>query len=68
MCWEAMQKGLGSSPSNRSEDIDDLFLVGASTQPGAGTPSVMMSAKMTAREIAPMMADFLGNSEKVAAK
>ena len=51
-------------PHNRSEDIDDLFLVGASTQPGAGTPSVMMSAKMTAREIAPMMADFLGKSEK----
>ena len=24
----------------------------------------MMSAKMTAREIAPMMADFLGKSEK----
>jgi phytoene desaturase len=26
--------------------------VGASTQPGGGTPSVMMSAKMTARLIA----------------
>lgn len=36
-------------PHNRSEDIAGLYLVGASAQPGAGTPSVMMSAKMTAR-------------------
>ncbi len=39
-------------PHNRSEDIERLYLVGASTQPGAGTPAVMMSAKMTARLIA----------------
>ena len=39
-------------PHNRSEDIESLYLVGASTQPGAGTPSVMMSAKMTARLVA----------------
>jgi phytoene desaturase len=39
-------------PHNRSEDIRNLYLVGAGTQPGAGTPSVMMSAKMTARLIA----------------
>jgi phytoene desaturase len=39
-------------PHNRSEDIKNLYFVGASTQPGAGTPSVMMSAKMTARVIA----------------
>jgi phytoene desaturase len=39
-------------PHNRSEDIDNLYLVGQGTQPGAGTPSVMMSAKMTARAIA----------------
>jgi phytoene desaturase len=38
-------------PHNRSEDITDLYMVGASAQPGAGTPSVMMSAKMTARAI-----------------
>jgi phytoene desaturase len=38
-------------PHNRSEDIENLYLVGASAQPGAGTPSVMMSAKMTARLI-----------------
>ena len=39
-------------PHNKSEDIANLYLVGQSTQPGGGTPSVMMSAKMTAREIA----------------
>ena len=39
-------------PHNKSEDISNLYLVGQSTQPGGGTPSVMMSAKMTAREIA----------------
>ncbi|MFK7929657.1 MAG: phytoene desaturase family protein [Myxococcota bacterium] len=38
-------------PHNRSEDIKNLYMVGASAQPGAGTPSVMMSAKMTARAI-----------------
>lgn len=39
-------------PHNRCPDIPGLYLVGASAQPGAGTPSVMMSAKMTARVIA----------------
>ncbi len=39
-------------PHNRSEDISNLYLVGQGTQPGGGTPSVMMSAKMTARVIA----------------
>ncbi|TCQ08546.1 phytoene desaturase family protein [Sphingomonas sp. PP-CC-3A-396] len=39
-------------PHNRSEDVANLYLVGQGTQPGGGTPSVMMSAKMTAREIA----------------
>ncbi len=39
-------------PHNRSEDISNLYLVGANTQPGGGTPAVMMCAKMTAREIA----------------
>ncbi len=38
-------------PHNRSEDIKNLYLVGQGTQPGGGTPSVMMSAKMTARVI-----------------
>ena len=39
-------------PHNRSEDLERLYLVGANTQPGGGVPSVMMSAKMTARVIA----------------
>jgi phytoene desaturase len=38
-------------PHNRSEDVANLYMVGAGAQPGAGTPSVMMSAKMTARAI-----------------
>ena len=39
-------------PHNKSEDIKNLYLVGQGTQPGGGTPSVMISAKMTARVIA----------------
>jgi len=39
-------------PHNRSEDLEGLYLVGANTQPGAGVPSVILSAKMTARLIA----------------
>lgn len=39
-------------PHNRVAEIDGLYLVGANTQPGAGTPAVMMSAKMTARCVA----------------
>lgn len=39
-------------PHNRSEDVRGLYLVGQGTQPGGGTPSVMMSAKMTARLVA----------------
>ena len=39
-------------PHNRSEDIERFYMVGAGAQPGGGTPSVMMSAKMTARLIA----------------
>ncbi|MEY2800587.1 MAG: hypothetical protein RL513_171 [Pseudomonadota bacterium] len=32
-------------PHNRSEDIQGLYMVGASTHPGAGVPGVLMSAK-----------------------
>ena len=48
-------------PHNRSEDISGLYLVGASSQPGAGTPSVMMSAKMTARAIAEDFSDAIAD-------
>ena len=33
-------------PHNRSEDIPGLYLVGASTHPGAGIPGVLTSAKV----------------------
>ncbi len=49
-------------PHNRSEDIHGLYLVGANAQPGAGTPSVMMSAKMTARLIAQDFGIALGDA------
>lgn len=50
-------------PHNRSEDVKNLYLVGQGTQPGGGTPSVMMSAKMTARVIAEdfAIADHIAN-------
>ncbi len=38
-------------PHNRSRDIKGLYLVGAGTHPGAGVPSVMMSADITSRLI-----------------
>jgi phytoene desaturase len=33
-------------PHNRSEDVKNLFLVGASTHPGAGVPGVLSSARV----------------------
>jgi phytoene desaturase len=33
-------------PHNRSEDFDNLYLVGAGTHPGAGLPGVLSSAKI----------------------
>jgi phytoene desaturase len=41
-------------PHNKSEDIENLFFVGAGTHPGAGLPGVMSSGKITAN----MIADF----------
>jgi phytoene desaturase len=38
-------------PGNRSSDVEGLYLVGASTHPGAGVPGVMLSAEATARAI-----------------
>jgi phytoene desaturase len=32
-------------PHNRSEDVEALYMVGASTHPGAGVPGVLMSAR-----------------------
>jgi phytoene desaturase len=33
-------------PNNKSEDIENLFLVGAGTHPGAGIPGVISSARI----------------------
>ena len=33
-------------PHNKSEDIKGLYMVGASTHPGAGIPGVLTSAKL----------------------
>lgn len=38
-------------PHNISEDIPNLFLVGAGTHPGAGVPGVMLSAETTEKLI-----------------
>ena len=33
-------------PHNKSEDVENLFLVGAGTHPGAGVPGVLSSARV----------------------
>jgi phytoene desaturase len=38
-------------PHNRSEDVAGLYLVGASTQPGAGLPGVLLTAEATEKLI-----------------
>jgi phytoene desaturase len=38
-------------PGNRSSDVKGLYLVGASTHPGAGVPGVMLSAEATTQAI-----------------
>lgn len=38
-------------PHNRSEDIENLFLVGAGTHPGAGVPGVISSARVLDRVV-----------------
>lgn len=38
-------------PHNRSEDIENLYFVGAGTHPGAGLPGVMASGKIAANLI-----------------
>jgi phytoene desaturase len=44
-------------PHNRSEDIEQLYMVGASTHPGAGVPGVLMSA-MALDKVIPAAAEF----------
>ena len=38
-------------PHNKSEEVENLFLVGAGTHPGAGMPGVLTSAKLVANLI-----------------
>ncbi|NVB38176.1 phytoene desaturase [Pseudenhygromyxa sp. WMMC2535] len=38
-------------PHNESEELEDLYLVGAGTHPGAGVPGVLSSAKVLERVI-----------------
>ena len=45
-------------PHNTSEDIENLFLVGAGTHPGAGVPGVLSSAKVLER-VLPDSASFV---------
>jgi phytoene desaturase len=40
-------------PHNQSEDVPNLFLVGAGTHPGAGVPGVLSSGKLVADMIGP---------------
>jgi phytoene desaturase len=44
-------------PHNRSEDIDQLYLVGAGTHPGAGLPGVLSSARVLDK-VVPDAANF----------
>jgi phytoene desaturase len=39
-------------PHNRSEDVQNLYLVGAGTHPGAGLPGVLLSGQIAANLIA----------------
>ena len=48
-------------PHNRSEDVEGLFMVGASTHPGAGVPGVLMSAKAL-DSVVPDAATFLART------
>jgi phytoene desaturase len=50
-------------PHNRSEDIDGLFMVGASTHPGAGVPGVLGSAKAL-ESVVPQASSFATNTAR----
>ena len=45
-------------PHNRSEDVDNLFLVGAGVHPGAGLPGVLSSARVLDK-VAPHASAFV---------
>jgi phytoene desaturase len=49
-CW-SMEPSLfqiaNFRPHNKSEDVEGLYLVGASTHPGGGVPGVLLTAETT---------------------
>jgi phytoene desaturase len=45
-------------PHNKSEELDNLFLVGAGTHPGAGVPGVLSSARVL-DEVVPHVSAFI---------
>ncbi len=52
--WGVQPKLLQSAyfrPHNQSEDIENMFIVGASTHPGAGVPGVLLTAEATEKAI-----------------
>lgn len=48
-------------PHNKSEEIDNLFITGAGTHPGAGMPGVIASAKILT-ELVPNASEFSGSN------
>ena len=47
-------------PHNRDDVLDNMYIVGAGTHPGAGVPGVVGAAKATAGVVADDFADVLG--------
>ncbi len=54
-------------PHNHSEDVRNLYLVGASTHPGAGVPGVLMSARAMAESL-PDASEARAASDKLHAR
>ncbi len=54
-CWHTDAAGLHFRPSNRHPRYHNLYFVGASTHPGTGMPTALISARLTARR---MLEDF----------
>lgn len=48
----SLMQSAGFRPSNKSSEIENLYFVGANTQPGAGLPGVLLSARITCKLLA----------------
>lgn len=55
-------------PHNKSEDIENLYLVGAGTHPGAGVPGVLSSARVLDALIPPAPGHVAGEARASAAE